>query len=350
MSNKTGVLLINLGTPDSPSVRDVRNYLFEFLNDPRVIDLWWLKRLLLVNLVIVPFRASKSAKAYRQLWTAQGSPLLVYGMQVRDLLQQRLGNNYDVTLGMRYGKPSIASVLEQLHKKSISRLIVLPLFPQYASASTGSALERVLKELSKWNVIPETRVISRFYDDPGFIRAFAEIGKGYKPEQYDHVLFSYHGLPQQQTANAHSNGTCETQDCKNKIGSGNEYCYRAACYATTRALASRLGLPKEKHSVCFQSRLGREVWIGPYTDVVIKELAKKGIKRLLVFSPAFIADCLETTIEISHEYAELFKQNGGCELTLVESLNIHPLWIDALEGMIKGRPTAKQVRDGVISA
>jgi ferrochelatase len=193
MQNKTAVLLINLGTPDSPSVKDVRSYLSQFLNDPRVIDIPWLLRKMLVNLIIVPFRAPKSAKVYQQLWTANGSPLLFYGRQVRDLLQQTLPETHDVYLAMRYKNPSIPDVLEEIRKKNYKRIVVLTMFPQYASASTGSALDEVMRVIRTWWVIPELKVISQYYDHPEYINAFVERGKQYDIQAYDHVLFSYHG-------------------------------------------------------------------------------------------------------------------------------------------------------------
>ncbi len=336
MKPQTGVLLINLGTPDSPSVSDVRKYLFEFLNDPRVIDLPWLTRKLLVNLIIVPFRSPKSAKIYQQLWTDEGSPLLIYGQKVQQGLQERLGGAYHVELAMRYQNPSMEKVLGRMQKMNFERIIVLPMFPQYASSSTGSAVEKALSIINKWWGIPELKIISQFYDHEGFIQAFVERAQQYDINSYEHILFSYHGLPVRQLDKTYATGDlCANHNCEEEVTEDNKYCYKANCYATTRAIAAKLNLSPDQYSVAFQSRLGRDPWIEPFSDVVVEEKAKAGIKRMLVFSPAFIADCLETTVEIGHEYREIFEAHGGEHLQLVESLNDHPTWINALKDMVK---------------
>lgn len=333
MDKKTGVLLINLGTPDSPSVADVRSYLSQFLNDPRVIDIPWLWRKILVNLIIVPFRAPKSAKIYRKLWTANGSPLLHYGIQVKKLLQEELGDPYEVHLAMRYKNPSIPNVMEEMRKKNFAQLIVLPLFPQYASASTGSVLDEVMRVMRKWWVIPEVKFISQYYDHPTFINTIVERGRLYDLHEFDHVLFSYHGLPERQVDKVYIEGLCSDHNCENEITSENKYCYKATCYATTRLIAEKLGIPKNKYTVCFQSRLNKK-WLKPFSDEVVEVCAKKGMKKILVFSPAFTADCLETIIEIGEEYQKIFKANGGHKVQLVESLNDHPLWIQCLKELV----------------
>lgn len=333
---KTGVLLINLGTPDSPSTRDVRKYLRQFLNDPRVIDIPLLWRTLLVNLIIVPFRAPKSAALYKKIWTDKGSPLLTYGISVKQKLQSELGNDFVVELGMRYQNPGIAGALEQLKNARPGKIIILPLYPQYASSSTGSSVEEVLRIVKSWQVTPSMDIINKFYDRPDFIDAWVEIAKGYNMDDYDHILFSYHGLPERQVkkASAHYGaGYCQLGKCCDAINSNNQYCYRAAAYETTRKITSRLNIPKEKFTVSFQSRLGRTAWIKPYSDQVITEKAREGIKKMLVFSPAFIADCLETVYEIQEEYDHLFREHGGEKIQLVQSLNDHPFWINALKNM-----------------
>jgi len=333
MKNKTGVLLINLGTPDSPSVGDVRSYLSQFLNDPRVIDIPWLLRKILVNLVIVPFRAPKSAKIYKQLWTANGSPLLYYSKKVRELLQNDLGATHEVFLAMRYKNPSIPAVLEEMRKKNLARIIVVPLFPQYASASTGSAHEEVMRILSKWWVIPSVTFVSQYYDHPAFIQAVVERGRKYSHTEFDHVLFSYHGLPERQVDKVYDEGVCADHNCENEITDENKFCYKATCYATTRSVATALNIPAEKYTVCFQSRLD-EKWLKPFSDKVVEDCARKGMKKILVFSPAFTADCLETIIEIGEEYQHIFHTNGGEKVQLVESLNDHPLWITCLKQIV----------------
>ncbi len=334
MKKKTGVLLIQLGTPDNPTKKDVRRYLTEFLNDPRVIDIPALLRFFLVNFIIIPKRNSASTKIYKELWTQDGSPLLLYSLNLRDKLQNSLGDSYGVHLGMRYQNPSMDDVLEEIRKKNYDRLIILPLFPQYASASTGSALEKAMKIISKWWVIPEVKIISQYYDNEGYLNTIVEQAKKYNLNEYDHILFSYHGLPIRQVDKVYVDGKpCADHNCENEITEENKYCFKAVCYATTRLLAGKLNLPSDKYTVCFQSRLDKD-WLEPFADKVVIEQAKKGAKRLLVFSPAFVADCLETTIEIGVEYQKLFKEHGGEKVQLVESLNDHPMWVDTLKDMV----------------
>lgn len=339
--NKTGVLLVNLGTPDSPSVKDVRRYLFEFLNDPRVIDIPAIARFILVNFIIVPFRAPKSAKVYNELWTnndlpdgRKGSPILYYGKSVKEKLQKSLGVDFDVQLAMRYQKPSMGDVLAEMYRKNLEKIIIVPLFPQYASATTGSIIEKAMKIIGKWWIIPEIKVINQFYDNGNYINSVIERAKKYNIDEYDHVLFSYHGLPIRQVDKVYKDGTlCEEHNCETEINETNQYCYKATCYATTRLIAEKLNLNQEKYTVCFQSRLDKK-WLEPFADKVVIERAKNGDKKLLVFSPAFVADCLETIIEIGTEYQQLFKEHGGEKVQLVESLNDHPMWIETLRKMV----------------
>ena len=235
MSAKTGVLLIQLGTPDSPSVPDVRKYLREFLSDERVIDISWLARTLLVNLIIAPFRAPKSAKIYQQLWTEKGSPLLYYSENLQKKLQKVIGDDFEIELAMRYQSPSMDSVLERMRNKHYNKIIILPLFPQYASATNGSAIDKAMKIIRKWWVIPDIKIISQFFDDEGYINCFVENAKKHKIEEYDHVLFSYHGLPERQVDKVYDDGKpCSDHNCENEITEDNKFCYKATCYATTR--------------------------------------------------------------------------------------------------------------------
>ena len=333
MKTKTGVLLVNLGTPDSPSVSDVRSYLSQFLNDPRVIDIPWLWRKILVNLIIVPFRAPKSAKIYQKLWTDNGSPLLYYSERVKDLLQAELGEKFDVFLAMRYKNPSIPNVLEQMRRNNYARIIVVPMFPQYSSAATGSALDEVMRVIAKWWVIPEIRLVSQYYAHPLFLQGFVERAGKYNLSDYDHILFSYHGLPERQVDKVYDKRLCADHDCEHEITEENKFCYKATCYATTRLLAERLGISPEQYTVCFQSRLDKK-WLTPFSDEVVADCGRKGMKRILVFSPAFTADCLETIIEIGDEYQEIFVHHGGEKVQLVESLNDHPLWIQCLKDIV----------------
>jgi len=335
-AEKIGVLLVNLGTPDAPTFGKVGSYLSQFLNDKRVIDVPWLLRKFLVNLIIVPFRTSNSTKIYKEVWTENGSPLLYYSNIVKDKLNQRLGDGFQVHLAMRYKNPSIPSVLLEMRKANYDKIIVVPMFPQYASASTGSALEEVMKEIASWWVIPEIAVISQYYDHPKYIDAVIEQAQKYDLKSYDHVLFSYHGLPVRQVDKVYDDGLCEDHDCEHEITEDNKYCYKATCFATTRLLAGRLGLDEADYTVCFQSRLDKN-WLEPFSDKVVEEWGKKGAKKLLVFSPAFTADCLETIVEIGDEYQELFEEHGGEKVQLVESLNDSETWIDCLEDLVKTR-------------
>lgn len=339
MKQKTGVFLINLGTPDSPEVPDVRKYLREFLMDGRVIDIPFWRRWILVNGLIAPFRASKSSHEYKKLWTAQGSPLLVYGQKLRQRLQDSLGDEYKVVLGMRYQNPSIKKGLAEFKDSGIEKLIVLPLYPQYASASTGSTIEKVFDELKAWETYPAVNVVSQFHEHPLFLDAFAEIGRGcMKRETYDHFLFTYHGLPQRQILKSSCAGYCQLNEkCCSVYHAKNRYCYRAQCYATTRALVKILGINEAQYTVSFQSRLGKDPWIKPYTDEVIAALAGQGKKKILAFSPSFVADCLETTVEIGQTYHELFRSKGGERLDLAESLNEHPVWVECLKSLVLDR-------------
>ena len=333
--NKTGVLLIQLGTPDSPSVPDVRKYLREFLNDARVIDIPWIARKILVNLIIVPFRAPKSAKIYRKLWTDNGSPLLYYSVSLQNKIQKIMGENYEIELAMRYQSPSMDDVLEKMRRRNYDRILILPLFPQYASATSGSAADKAMKIIKKWWVIPEVKMITQFWDDEGYINSFTERGRQYNINEYDHVLFSYHGLPVRHVDKVYIDGKpCSEHNCENEITEENKYCYKAQCYATTRTLAERLSISPEKYTVCFQSRLDKD-WLTPFTDKTIIDLANKGAKKLLVFSPAFAADCLETVIEIGDEYQILFKDHGGEKIQLVESLNDDDRWAAAVKNIIE---------------
>ena len=335
---KEAVLLINLGTPDVPTPSRVGKYLTEFLNDKRVIDIHPIGRFILVNLIIVPFRRFKSSKLYQAIWTEKGSPLLLNSMALKEKLQKRLGDDYVVELAMRYQRPSIKNVLEELRKQRPSRIHVLPLYPQYASSSTGSTLEEVLTRIKSWEVIPSLNLVSRFYDHPAFTEALLDEAKKYDISHYDHILFSYHGLPERQIkkASLHYGGnTCRMGTCCDVITSNNQYCYRANCFETTRRLVQALKIPNGKYTTSFQSRLDDQ-WLKPFSDKVVEELGKKGARQVLVFSPAFVADCLETIYEIGTEYNELFQLHGGQKITLVGSLNANEKWVEAVEKILLG--------------
>ncbi len=338
--SKKGVLLVNLGTPDSPETRDVRSYLGEFLMDPRVIDIGPVSRTLLVKGIIVPFRSPKSAKLYKHIWSDKtGSPLLHYSKLQHKHLQERLGDEYMVELAMRYQSPSIPAALARLKEALVESIQVIALFPQYASASTGSVHEKVMEIVSKWPTIPTITFANSFHDNELMIQTFADNAKKHKPETYDHILFSFHGLPQRQLIKCdHTGKYClKVEGCCNTLNDTNKFCYSAQSYDTARLIAEKLNIPKEKYTICFQSRLGKDPWVQPYTSEVVAKLANEGKKRLLVFCPAFVADCLETVYEVTQEYGAEFKALGGEHIQLVESLNDAPTWIDALEQMVRGK-------------
>ncbi len=334
LDGKIGVLLVNLGTPDSPSRKDVYKYLKEFLLDKRVIDIPWLQRNLLVRGIIAPLRSGESAKIYQQLWTDKGSPLKIYGETLRDGVQDSLGDDYVVRLAMRYQNPAIEKTLKELLTHNLEQIVVLPLFPQYASASTGSVHEEVMRILSKEMNVPQVKLINSFYEYEPMIDVFVDNARKFDIDSYDHILFSYHGLPQRQIRKSDNCNHCLKEGCCDEMSSKNRYCYSAHCYATTRALVSKLGLKEGTYTTCFQSRLGKDPWVQPYTSDILKIQAEKGTKRMLVFCPAFVADCLETTIEVSVEYQEEFEELGGEHIDLVESLNDHPKWIEGVKELI----------------
>jgi len=327
---------VNLGTPDSPSVSDVRRYLDEFLMDGRVIDIKPIPRNLLVRGAIVPFRAPQSAKIYKEIWTEAGSPLLLYGLQNKEQLQKKLGDDYVVALGMRYKNPSIQSALDELKAQNVKSIQVIALFPQYASATTGSVHQKVMEIVSKWQTIPEISFVNSYHNNPELIDIYAENGRKHGIENFDHVLFSFHGLPQRQLLKAdESKSHClKSSTCCQSLNDKNFYCYSAQCFDTARLIANNLGLTPDQYTVSFQSRLGKEPWIEPFTSAVIKQKAKEGKKRILVFCPAFVADCLETLYEIAIEYQEEFVEAGGEKIQLVESLNDNPRWIEVLKGFV----------------
>jgi len=333
MRSKTAVLLLNVGTPDSPDTFKVRKYLSEFLNDKRIIDIPWFLRKLLVNFIIVPFRAPKSAKLYQKLWTGKGSPLLFHGISLQEKLQRKLGEAYIVEFATNYQHPNINEVAEKVLKQNVSRIIAFPLFPQYASSTTGSVIEKLLNLLSSKYNIPAITTIVQYCDHPLYLEAIVARVCQYDYTNYDHILMSFHGLPVSQVNKSHNGKTCVHFNCTKEVSEQNQYCYHASCYATSRLLAGKLNLDKSLYTVCFQSRIAKN-WLSPFTDEVITTLAKEGKKRLLVICPSFTADCLETTIEIGQEYRDLFLLNGGAKLTLVESLNDSESWIDAILDMI----------------
>ncbi|MDZ4741833.1 MAG: ferrochelatase [Verrucomicrobiota bacterium] len=335
---KKGLLLVNLGTPEAPTAEKVRPYLAQFLSDPRVIDISPLGRWFLLNLFILPFRPKKSAEAYATIWTERGSPLLFHTDDLCRKVTEKLPD-YTVAYAMRYGSPSIESKLKALAATGVDELTIFPLFPQYASSSTGSAIQRALEVVnSLWNT-PFVKVVPPFYHDPKTITAYANCAREqiaqFKP---DFFVFSYHGLPERHiTKSEGQTGYCLKRDdtCCAEISDANRFCYRAQCFETTRQIARELGLSPDQYKITFQSRLGSSPWIKPYTDEVFKELGKKGKKRLLVFCLSFVCDCLETLEEIAVRGKEEFTHAGGEDLQLIPSLNSNDDWVDAVVDLVR---------------
>ena len=333
-----GVLVVNLGTPDAPDPASVRRYLREFLSDPRVIDIPAPARWLLLNLVILPFRPRVASEAYRKIWTERGSPLRTEGEDLVAGMARDLGEGFVVELGMRYGSPSIPSALRRLQERGAARLVVLPLYPQAASSSSGSSLQAVFEAASlQWNV-PAIAVVPPFWADDATLDAWVEnLAPRLRDEAPDHVLFSFHGLPERHVlkGDAFGHGCLQRESCCDAVVSSNRDCYRAQCFATARLLAGRLGLEPGSWSLSFQSRLGRTPWLKPWTDEVLKTLAASGKRRVAVCCPGFVADCLETIEEIGMRGAASFVEHGGERLTLMPSLNAHPAWIRAASALVR---------------
>jgi ferrochelatase len=336
----TGVLLVQLGTPSAPTAGAVRRYLREFLSDPRVLDIPALPRRLLLETTILPTRPRRSAAAYRKIWTTEGSPLLVHSRALAEALARALGPDYRVALGMRYGEPALGTALQGLAAAGAVRVLVLPLFPQWAASSSGSAFARAAElAAAEWDP-PELELIGPFYGEPGFAEAWRDVAReplaAFRP---DHVLFSFHGLPERQIRKSDpTGGHClASPDCCDAPGDALPRCYRAQCFASATSLAGALAVGAGEWSVAFQSRLGRTPWIRPYTDERLPELAASGVKRLAVLCPAFVADCLETLEEIGIRAREQWRACGGDELLLVPSLNANPVFAATLAALIRRR-------------
>lgn len=328
--NKPALLLINLGTPNSTSYFDVFKYLREFLMDGRVIDVPYFLRFILVTLIICPIRSFSSGKIYKKLWNLSGgvSPLLKNTEELTNKLNQKQ-NKYNVFYAMRYQKPSIQAALDKIKLSNPSEIVILPLFPHYASATSGSVFEEVTKRLSREWVIPSFKFISQYYDHPSFIDAWVDVAKDFNFAEYDKVIFSYHGLPNSQVDKVYQDNQCDGKNCEHEINEENLYCYKATVYETSKLIAEKLSLHRDKYEVTFQSRLTNN-WLEPFSDNVLKAMPAQGIKKVLVFSPAFTADCLETVIEIGDEYQELFIEAGGDRLDYVPSLNFSDAWVQAI--------------------
>jgi ferrochelatase len=334
---KRAVLLVNLGSPASTSVADVRRYLREFLGDERVLDLPAPARWLLLEGIILRTRPKKSAHAYQSIWTDEGSPLIVTSRSVQAKLAAALGPDTPVYLAMRYGDPSIASVIAQLAADGIEEVLLFPQYPHYAMSSWETVVAKVYAEAAR--LAPTLRVacVQPFYQDADYIEALYAVTAPYLAQPHDHILFSYHGIPERHLRKADSSKAHCTlvKDCCETCSPLHATCYRAQVLATTRALVARAGIPAEKHSVSFQSRLAGEPWLTPFTDVVLAELPKQGRKRLLVLCPAFVADCLETLEEIRGQGGDTFKEAGGESFSQIPCLNDQPPYIDFLANRVR---------------
>ncbi len=328
-----GVLLVNLGTPEAPTTPAVADYLREFLMDEYVIDIPYWKRWLLVHGIIAPFRSPKSARAYQKIWTPFGSPLLVNGKNLTWKVEEQLEDGYAVALAMRYGSPSVRQGLEELSARGVTQLIVMPLYPQMATSSYESSRVRVKEVAGEMGLNMPLIFVPPFYNHNAYINAVASrVSESVMTERPDYVLFSYHGLPERQVKRVHPDHCLKSLDCCARITKANQNCYRAQCFETTRLVATRTQLPP--HSVSFQSRLGRNAWILPSTETELVRLAKSGVKKICVASPAFVADCLETLEEISIRARELFVANGGQDLKLIPSLNDGLDWVRGVAKII----------------
>lgn len=337
MKNK-GILLINLGTPTAATSKAIRTYLFEFLRDRRVIDIPRLLRFLLVTLIILPFRPRRIRAAYQKIWTPEGSPLLVNSVKLQQALQRSLKDTFIIRLAMRYGQPSIKEQIAQI--AHCEEILVAPLYPQYAASSTATALAEVFRCLEQgWNV-PSIKTLPAFYQHPLFIDAWAEIiSAAHREFPWDYLLFSYHGLPKRHLTKSgcsHAVTDCTSSPCPLNAPEAAHYCYRWQCYKTTEKIAERLNLAPGTYGVSFQSRLGRTPWIEPYTDLILPELHKRGIRKLAVVSPSFVSDCLETVEEIGVRLREQwYSYQQGAEFLRIECLNDHPVWTKALAQIIE---------------
>ena len=335
-------MLMNLGSPDSTEVKDVKKYLDEFLMDERVIDYAYLIRALLVKALIVPSRAAGSAAAYKDIWTKDGSPLVHLTHQLKKAVEQKI--DFPVEIAMRYGNPSPLTAFQNLLEKQpgLEEVILVSLYPHYAMSSYETAVEYVKKIYKRKNYPFRLTVIKPFYNDPLYLDALCASVLPYMDKNFDHFLFSYHGIPERHILKGDVTKThcLQSADCCTVASPAHSQCYRHQCFETTRAVALKLGLPAEKYSVSFQSRLGRAEWLKPYTARQLAELPSRGIKKLLIICPAFVSDCLETLEEIAMEGRETFLHAGGLEFTMIPCLNVHPLWVDAIVNWAKG------VRDG----
>ncbi|MBS1598228.1 MAG: ferrochelatase [Bacteroidetes bacterium] len=331
-TKKRGVILMNLGSPDSTEVKDVRRYLMQFLMDKRVIDYPYIFRKILVGAIIVPFRASKSAEAYKTIWTKEGSPLIVFTKQLRDQLQMSVTE--PVAVAMRYGNPTMEAaykyVLDQM--PDVEEVLAIPMYPHYAMSSYETAVEHAREIYRKKKYRFNLQFVKPYYNDRDYIHALSEHMRPYLQQDYDHILFSYHGIPESHLKKTDVTGhhCLQSADCCQVNSTAHATCYRHQCLQTTKLVTEQLQIPKNKYSYSFQSRLGREEWLKPYTDFRLQDMPKEGIKKLLIICPAFVSDCLETLEEIAIRGKESFLSSGGESFEMIPCLNTDQLWVDAI--------------------
>jgi ferrochelatase len=333
---KRAIILLNLGSPDSTATKDVHSYLMEFLMDERVIDYPYLFRRILVGGIIVPFRAAKSAEAYETIWTKEGSPLILLTRQLQQALEGQL--NTPIEIAMRYGNPTMEAAYNAILRRmpEVEEVIAIPLYPHYAMASYETAVEYA-ETVHRKNKYPfRLNFIKPFYNEPNYLRALAEQIRPYLATEYDHILFSYHGVPARHLRKTDPTGShcLHSADCCNSASSAHATCYRHQCFVTTREMVRLLSIPEGKYSNSFQSRLGKG-WLEPFTDVRLEQMPGEGIRKLLILCPAFVSDCLETLEEIAIRGKESFLNAGGESYTMIPCLNTHPLWVQALAGWVR---------------
>ncbi len=335
---KKAVLFINLGTPKSPSICHVFSYLREFLTDWRVISLPFIVRQLLVNCIIIPLRIRQSSKNYRSIWMEEGSPLMAYSMKFLEAMKEALrGSQISPYFAMRYQEPSLKKVLHEIQKQGHTSLLVIPLYPQYASATTGSSIEKLMEEMRHWKAFPHITIVQSFFQKHFFVKSWAEKLHPYARSMSNDtkVLFCFHGLPQRQVVETNPCGShCFTNRCCEEKPS-QDLCYVAQCKKTAEAIRHALALPPEQCEIVFQSRLGKDPWTGPFIADRLKLLPQEGIQRAIIVSASFVADCIETIEELGQECRQIFLSNGGKEFILIDSLNDSPIWIQGLHQLIE---------------
>jgi len=334
------VLLVNLGSPDSTSVPDVRRYLDEFLTDERVIDKAFVRKVI-VPLIILNTRPKKSAEAYSSIWTDEGSPLIVTSRKQAELLKARV--DPPVYMAMRYGNPSIPDVMKHLISDGVTSLFVIPLYPQYAMSSYETVVVKVMESVNELCPDLDIAFMQPFYNDPDYLDILAASIRSHLPEDTEKLVFSFHGIPERHlrlSDPSHAHCLC-VKDCCERANPAHATCYRHQCVATVKGVVERLGLKEERYFVSFQSRLGRDPWLTPYTDASLERFAREGVRKVRVVCPAFVTDCLETLEEIAEEGKEIYIEAGGQDYAVIPCLNEDPRWIDYLASHVRNWITSE---------